>query len=310
MCSVPNKKKFAQRSFFCAALIANWSATSVGQVAPKLRVGLVNALNPESPAESSIVRGARFGAAEAKQTAKLFGGDVQLFEDSDTDKPERAAQRLLAQRKVQILIASSAREADALSRLAESHHVIFVNIVSRAASLRASCRRYTFHIEASDSMYANAAKLGVAQRASVNSVVLWTPTLERYGASQINDRYRAKYGTPMDGGAWAGWVAMKIAAEAALRAHSGDAAAILFYLESPSVSFDGHKGWPLSFRLTDHQLRQPLYVAQETSGRRPSFRDVPELSAIAGGSAAATNANEALDALMPKSTPRCAWSHR
>jgi ABC-type branched-subunit amino acid transport system substrate-binding protein len=307
MYSFANKKGFAQ-AFICGALIAGWSATSVAQVPPRLRVGLVTRVNPESAAELSIVRGARLGAAEARQTANLFGGDVQLFEESDTDRPEHSAQILLAQRKVQILIASSARDIEALSRFAQLHHLIFFNVASRASSLRLSCRRYTFHVEASDTMYANATNLAGGQRASVSSALLWAPTLERYGASQINNRYRAKYGTPMDGGAWAGWVAVKIAGEAALRARSSDAAAILSYLESPSTNFDGHKGWPLSFRPTDHQLRQPLYVAQP-AGPRPGVRDIPELGAIAGG-AAATNANQALDRLMPKSAPRCAWNHR
>jgi ABC transporter substrate binding protein (PQQ-dependent alcohol dehydrogenase system) len=96
--------------------------------------------------------------------------------------------------------------------------------------------------------------------ASAANTVLWAGTLERYGASQINNRFRARYQTPMDGGAWAGWVAVKIAAEAALRAHSVKAGAILSYLETPSTTFDGHKGWPLSFRSWDHQLRQPLYA--------------------------------------------------
>jgi len=37
---------------------------------------------------------------------------------------------------------------------------------------------------------------------------------ERYGASQINDRYRDKYGAGMDEGV-AGWAAVKFVAEAA-----------------------------------------------------------------------------------------------
>ncbi|HJP84784.1 MAG TPA: hypothetical protein VJ852_02240 [Gemmatimonadaceae bacterium] len=213
---------------------------------------------------------------------------------------------MLAASKVQILIGVAAQDADVLSRFAESHRVVFFNVASRAPALRAACRRYTFHVEAGDSMYANAL---INARSPTNArVAMWSPSLSRYGASQINDRYRVKYNAPMDAGAWAGWVAVKIASEAALRTQSSNPAAILSYLEAPTTTFDGHKGWPLSFRRTDHQLRQPLYVLSGGSpGARASVRDVPELRTIAGGSSAPANAEQALDALMAKSAPRCGW---
>ena len=275
---------------------------SAGQATP-LRIGLITPAY--SAAASSIDRGVRLGAFEAKQTATLFGGDVLLIEEKSVGNPDQAAERLLSRGKVQILIGSSAKDADALSRFAESHQVIFFNVASRAPALRAACRRYTFHVEAGDSMYAIASGGG----ASAANTLLWAGTLERYGASQINNRFRARYQTPMDGGAWAGWVAVKIAAEAALRAHSVKAGAILSYLETPSTTFDGHKGWPLSFRSWDHQLRQPLYVASRASSAGgPAFRDVPQLNTMAGGNGGDTNAGQALDVLMPKSAPRCRWA--
>lgn len=160
-------------------------------------------------------------------------------------------------------------------------------------------------------MYAIAARHGGRQFAPMsNSVVLWAPTLERYGASQINDRYRGRYHLPMDAGAWAGWVAVKIVVEAALRARSSHADAILSYLESPVANFDGHKGWPLSFRVADHQLRQPLYVvsAATAASSRIAVREIPEIGAMAEGDAIA-GANRALDNLLP-SLPRCSWARR
>jgi len=296
--------------FLAPALITSVTALAA-QVAPTLRVGLVSSDNPLLTGAASIELGVRFGAAEAKQTANLFGGDVLLFEAIGAPDPTRAAQKLLSERKVEILLGSSAQDADALSRFADSHRLIFLNVASRAPSLRASCRRYTFHVEASDSMYSIAARTAGRQFAPTsNSVVLWAPTLERYGASQINDRYRAWHRSPMDAGAWAGWVAVKIAAEAALRARSSRAEAILSYLESPAASFDGHKGWPLSFRLADHQLRQPLYVlSPSTAGAsRVAVRETPQVSAMAEGDGI-PGANRALDILMP-SSPGCSWVRR
>jgi hypothetical protein len=114
----------------------------------------------------------------------------------------------------------------------------------------------------------------------------------------------------MDAGAWAGWVAVKIVVEAALRARSSHADAILSYLESPVANFDGHKGWPLSFRVADHQLRQPLYVvsAATAASSRIAVREIPEIGAMAEGDAIA-GANRALDNLLP-SLPRCSWARR
>ena len=297
-----------RRNFFAfSVILASVSLQTVKLTAQTtLRVGLVSA--GSSATAASIDRGVRVGALEAKQTANLFAGDVLLFEERSDGTPEAAARKLLSERKVQVLIGSSAKDADALSRFAETHQIIFFNVASRSPTLRASCRRYTFHVEASDSMYANASVQGATSRAPTDAI-LWAAKLERYGASQINNRFRAKYQLPMDGGAWAGWVAVKIASESVLRVRSANPKLILAYLENPSTSFDGHKGWPLSFRSSDHQLRQPLYVASgKSSAVTTVFRDVPQLSAISGGGGN-TNAWQALDELMPRSAPRCKWNH-
>jgi hypothetical protein len=80
-------------------------------------------------------------------------------------------------------------------------------------------------------------------------VVDWHPSLTRFGAEQLNSRFESRFGAPMDSLAWASWLAVKIAAEMALRSTP---------LER--LRFDGHKGEPLWFRPEDHVLRQPLYV--------------------------------------------------
>jgi ABC transporter substrate binding protein (PQQ-dependent alcohol dehydrogenase system) len=118
-------------------------------------------------------------------------------------------------------------------------------------------------------------------------VVLWSPALERFGASQLNDRYRTMFKSEMDGGGWAGWMAVKTAAEAALRARSTDPRKMLVYLEANSTAFDGHKGWPLTFRRADHQLRQPLYIVVTSTGSRRAtdraIQDVPDIRELNAG---------------------------
>jgi hypothetical protein len=299
----------------------------------QLRIGLVTPADPSpSLPTQAVARGVRLGAAEAKQTATLFGDDVELYEATGSGESgaTSAAERLSSERQIQVLIGTSAPDADALSTFAESHHILFLNVASRSPALRFACRRYTFDVEATDAMYANAARMsGAAASSSIpnatrvagsfaDSVVLWGSSLERFGASQLNDRYRDKYHIGMDGGAWAGWAAVKIASEAALRARSPAAAKLVEYLESPVSQFDGHKGWPLSFRRADHQLRQPLYVASRiassAAGRTGLLHDVPELRALSAGSAGeggARDQEQLLDHLMsaPGAGP-CRWRAR
>jgi ABC-type branched-subunit amino acid transport system substrate-binding protein len=289
----------------------------------RLRVGLV--VPPGSNAASasaSVARGVRLGAAEAKQTALLFGDDVDLFEATGTGATATAAaKQLLSQRKIQILIGASATDAKPLSQFSESARILFFNASSRSQSLRNDCNRHTFHIEATDAMYTNAAsrssaaRVSVVRRADPDSALLWAPTLQRFGASQINDRYASRYNLPMDGSAWAGWAAVKIAAESVLRARSTAADKVMAYLESSSTQFDGHKGWPLTFRATDHQLRQPLYIVATRSGNvgPGPVRDVPELHGATLGSSSTIvgerGTDRELDALIASPDARiCRWT--
>jgi ABC-type branched-subunit amino acid transport system substrate-binding protein len=82
----------------------------------------------------------------------------------------------------------------------------------------------------------------------------WHASLKRYGALELNERYRRAYNEPMSAAAWAGWFAVKCAAEAAFRASPERIAESL-----RSVRMDGHKGVALRF-LSDGTLEQPLYL--------------------------------------------------
>jgi ABC-type branched-subunit amino acid transport system substrate-binding protein len=273
--------------------IANAQATNV-----RLRIGLIVPASP-SPLALSVARGARLGAAESKRTAALFGGDVQLYDIAASGQAALnvAAVQMLSRGKVHVLISAAAEDVDALSRFAEEHNLIFMNAASRRGSLRSACRRHTFHVEAPDVAYQNALALGRRQiaeprgiprtGAASDPVVLWSGALVRFGASQINARYRAMFNTDMDAGAWAGWIAVKIAAEAALRAGSAQPKSLITYLEASSTQFDGHKGWPLTFRRADHQLRQPLYIVAASGtarrGNASSIQDVPDIGQLSSG---------------------------
>ncbi|HEY0527847.1 MAG TPA: hypothetical protein VGD02_03390 [Gemmatimonadaceae bacterium] len=271
---------------------------------------------PDSTAQSAT-KGIRLGAAEAKQTAQLFSSDVELVEAAGSgDGAAAAAASLLSRRQIQVLMVTNPNDADRISRLAESRHVVFLNVSSRNATLRSACRHYTFHVEGTDAMYAAAQRLALpsavpSSRSAQGLAVLWARTLTRFGASELNKRFQAAYRAPMDGAAWAGWVAVKIVSEAALRSRSASSDAIRQFLESPTTQFDGHKGWPLSFRQSDHQLRQPLYVAVPNNGSRgaaTTYQDVPDLRALNAGGMGG-NAERLLDRLTVGSpASACNWS--
>lgn len=288
-----------------------------------LRIGIVTPVSALTDAERSTLEGIRLGATEAAQTAGLFGAHVEKFEASGDGAHRgavRAAQFLSSARKVQVLIAVAPGDVDGVARFAEDHHLIFLDVAARDMGARNACRRHSFHIEANELMYSNAARQFAANgnahpnARAKSSVALWDSHLERFGASQLNDRYAAAAKRAMDGPAWAGWAAIKIVSEAALRAGSADPTRIIAYLEAPTTQFDGHKGWPLSFRLADHQLRQPLYIVVPASAASaagsPRVIDVPDLRSVSTNGPDDRSTVNALDRLSAGGTVRCAWSSR
>ncbi|MFN2637110.1 MAG: ABC transporter substrate-binding protein [Gemmatimonadaceae bacterium] len=307
---------------FLAATATPASPQSSPHIA--LRIGVLIPSAASATRQSrSVLAGLRLGASEARQTAALFGDDAIFYEAEAADERSAlvAAEKLLSRRQVQVLVSTSLALTDALSRFAESHRIIFLNVASRRSDVREACRRYTFHVEASSEMYDAAPKLIRTSAKSPptspadrrDSVVLWSAQLEKFGAAQLNDRYRDRFRVGMDGGAWAGWMAAKVVAEAALRARSVSAARLVTYMEARSTRFDGHKGWPLSFRLEDHQLRQPLYIVVPPANDRASAQvhDVPELGSLSSGDADDQAGNRLLDQLSPAATShQCNWERR
>jgi ABC-type branched-subunit amino acid transport system substrate-binding protein len=196
----------------------------------------------------------------------------------------------------------------AISNACVERRAVFMNVLSRSDNLRRSnCTKFVVHVEASEAMYSSVRRMAAGSEPSSSSdcdVMLWHSSLERYGASQLNDRFNAKWHRPMTGSSWAGWMAVKAATESFFRAGVNDGETIASYMTSDTTQFDGHKGAPLSFRSWDHQLRQPLYCVSKTSGFLVA-RDVPDLAR------SSRPARELLDELGDdKSTSVCRSSDR
>jgi ABC-type branched-subunit amino acid transport system substrate-binding protein len=227
-----------RRSFLSAlalgALPALVRPRRAGGGPPRLRVGLVS---PGAAHDPDYGRGAAFGLEETRRAAGLLGGAIDAVRDP-------AALAGLAA----VVGGYDDASARALADAATREGVVFVNVGAGDPSLRDAKRLpTTFHVA-----------LPASQEPA--GALLWHASLSRYGAAQLNERWRRRFDRQMTGPAWAGWMALKLLWESALRADAGDAAALARRLASPDARFDGHKGRPLAFDARTHQLVQPVYV--------------------------------------------------
>jgi ABC-type branched-subunit amino acid transport system substrate-binding protein len=249
---------------------------AVARTAPAavaLRVGVV------LPHADPAARGTALGTREAAQAARLFRSEYAVYElPADTAAAAAAAaEDLIAKRAVHAVIGGGTpAAADAVQRLTERHGVLFLNAGCAPESLAEPCGALTFHVMPGDAMRTDAVA-SVPDAPPDARALAWHPSLERFGAGQVNDRFTAAYGRPMTERAWAGWMAMKVLFDAAQRAGTSEAPHIAAHLTSARALFDGHKGLQLSFRPASHQLRQPLYVvagndvlAQVPAARAPA----------------------------------------
>jgi hypothetical protein len=252
-----------------------------------------------SARESNLIEhGFELGIDEARRAAALFAQPIQTLQTSygsAIDIPKHVG--AMRAKGVQAIIGGgSDDDCHAIADACTESEIVYLNPASRADALRrGSCSPFVFHVEASDAMYASAAKEALSEE-----VVLWHPSLTRYGAAQLNDRYKARFGEAMTGRAWAAWAAVKVAWETALRTSGTGVQPLAAALANEATQFDGHKGAPLSFRPWDHQLRQPLYSVSH-SGAAEIVKDVPDLAR------SSLPARELLDTLGdPESSRRCA----
>ncbi|HEX3130969.1 MAG TPA: hypothetical protein VH394_26785 [Thermoanaerobaculia bacterium] len=172
--------------------------------------------------DDSAVRGAQLGAEEAGRTAELLGARLELVNGKDG-------------------VLAVVGDLDGESAIP------FLNI--RSTEERVPMRPNVFHVASSMAERREALERWQGPKSEGVRVVDWHPSLTKFGAEQLNQRFETRFGSPMDERAWAAWLAVMAAAEAALRNTT---------LER--LRFDGHKGARLSFRSEDHTLRQPLYV--------------------------------------------------
>ena len=193
-----------------------------GNTPRTIRVGLIGSAAP----------GAQLGAEEAGRTAELLGARFELVTGGDPED-------------VLVLVGDAAAPEELEMPL----------LVTRSTEAQ-PLHRHVFHMASSPAERRDALARWSGPLPEGARVVDWHPSLSRFGAEQLNQRYETRFGSPMDETAWASWMAVMIAAEVVLRNPGVGSGELSSRLER--LRFDGHKGARLWFR--DHRLVQPLYV--------------------------------------------------
>jgi hypothetical protein len=222
------------------------------------------------PSRPELLHGALFGIEEAQRTAALMAAVVHgVRHEQVDDLHPRFADGVLAG-------IIGGHDAESVTRLARraGGQVPVMNAGAGADELRAAhCHDAVFHVAASDAMLSHAAR---AAGTSGARIAPWHPSLFRYGAGQLNDRFRARFpgAAGMSGDAWCGWMAAKVLSEAALRSRATSTVELIAWMSSPRQRFDGHKGVALTFDA-QRQLRQPLYALGADGQLRSEIAPAP-----------------------------------
>jgi hypothetical protein len=178
--------------------------------------------------------GVRLGIDEMQRTASLLGREVKAAWLSN--RPPTATSPLAADEPASGLLVGTAGPLDAAAVAGSGVPVLALSPVN--ADSTAARSLWLFQLR--------------AERPGTE----WRPDLNRFGAGELNERYRRRTGRGMTADAWVGWVAVKAVVEAALRGDAATPDALATALRD--LEFDGHKGVPLHFDERQ-RLVQPTY---------------------------------------------------
>jgi hypothetical protein len=210
------------RSLLAASALAGLGRSAAAQPVPgpkPLRVSLGLLLDPEAPEG----RGARLGLEEAQRVGELLHVEISSGPTSDF-----ALIGLVPPREETPALFLAAAPPPAAAPPAW-------NVTSSPAFRRQALDR---HKDRNDLR-----------------AVDWHAGLMKFGAEELNVRFRRRFDQEMDERSWHGWVAVKCAVELALRYPGGSPKQRIGELR-----LDGHKGMMLRFDPEDRHLVQPVYL--------------------------------------------------
>ena len=88
--------------------------------------------------------------------------------------------------------------------------------------------------------------------------VAWSPVVEQWGATQMQNRFHDMAGRDMRSRDYAAWAAMRSLGEAVTRTNSADPEVLRDYILSDQFELAGFKGRAMNYRDWNGQLRQPI----------------------------------------------------
>jgi hypothetical protein len=210
------------------------------------------------------------GIEEAQRTGRLFGWEIFIVLPPDSLATTEAQRYLIAAAPTAIVGDLTRSPVPKLSGASAPLYLDVGNAPKRAG---AACGDRAFRLLPPNRSSQPRAKADSEITADHPGVVAWHPALERFGAAQLNERYRKRFGTDMNERAWAGWLSIKILLDAALRTGTSDRCTMERFLLSAAGRFDGQKGVPLFFDPETRELVQPLYTPRQSG--EPEMVSVP-----------------------------------
>ncbi|MDR9391759.1 MAG: ABC transporter substrate-binding protein [Trueperaceae bacterium] len=127
-------------------------------------------------------------------------------------------------------------------------------------------------LEAQSRAFMFAAREAAPDLGAQARILAFEATLDAYGAREINARYLARFGDPMEPPAWATYQAVKILYEMAFFERSSDPSVVLDRLNTEGQVFDLWKGIGTSIRPWDRQMRQSMYLVEIRADETDPFR--------------------------------------
>jgi hypothetical protein len=196
--------------------------------------------------DGAIARGAAMGAEEMTRTTTLLGARFVLHRVAATSANVPLDVRTPA---FVVLDVDSSQACAVSKRFAGQPGVVVMNARVDSGGCETPPLLLRLPRKRRDTLLSEAGSPG-------GRVEEWHPSLQRFGAQELNARYERWAHAPMSADAWAGWFATKIAAEATLRLPRITRQALV---GPDALAFDGHKGAPLRFDASG-VLQQPVYL--------------------------------------------------
>ncbi len=196
------------------------------------------------PSEGATVNGLRLGVDESNLQGEFLGVKLTL-----APSREDGAEGAIA------VLADAPGKVREIANRAGPRPVF--NLTDTSDALRSACLPNVLHVIPSDAMLADA--VGQWSRANPDrpaTAAAWHHKAVKFAARDLNRRFLARFGTPMDGQAWAGWFAARAVGDTLMREPGAGPRELLAALKRAD-GLDGQKGDPHSFRASG-QLRQGL----------------------------------------------------